>query len=123
MISVQKFIVAVLISISTVGVLGIPLGDPKFITEGIGLELVYIGLAILSFKKIRYALIPNIAIACLVIAGNTLSPKHIEIMLSLTPLYNAIILIVGGYILQGLLLATNIFGLKNRRQLAIKDSA
>ena len=118
----QKFIVAVLISISAVGVLGIPLGDPKFITEGIALELVYIGLAILSFKKIRYALIPNIAIACLVIAGNTLSPKHTEIMLSLTPLYNAIILIVGGYILQGLLLATNIFGLKNRRQLAIKDS-
>lgn len=115
----QKIIVAVLIAISVVGVLGIPLGDPKFITEGIALELAYVGLAILSIKKIRYALIPNIAIACLVIAGNTISPRHTEIMLSLTPLYNAIILIVGGYILQVLLLVTNILGLKNRKQLAV----
>jgi len=116
---VQKIIIAVLISISIVGVLGIPLGDPKFITEGIALELAFVGLAILSIKKIRYALIPNIAIACLMIAGNTISPRHTEIMLSLTPLYNAIILIVGGYILQVLLLVTNIFGLKNRKQLAV----
>ena len=115
----RKIIVAVLISINAVGVLGIPLGDPKFITEGIALELAYVGLAILSIKKIRYALIPNIAIACLVVAGNTLSPKHTEIMLSLTPLYNAIILIVGGYILQALLLVTNLLGLKNRKQVAV----
>lgn len=115
----QKIIVTVLISISIVGVLGIPLGDPKFITEGIALELAYISLAILSFKKIRYVLIPNIVIACLVIVGNTLSPKHTEIMLSLTPLYNAIILIVGGYILQALLLAVNLLGLKNRKQVAV----
>lgn len=120
--SLQQIIVAVLISISAVGVLGIPLGDPKFIAEGVALELSYIGLAILSIKKIRYSLIPNIAIACLVIVGNTLSPKHTEIVLSLTPLYNAIILIIGGYILQTLLLVTNILGLKNRKQLAIKDS-
>lgn len=120
--SLQQIIVAIIISISTVGVLGIPLGDPKFIAEGVALELSYIGLAILSIKKIRYSLIPNIAIACLVIVGNTLSPKHTEIMLSLTPLYNAIILIIGGYILQTLLLVTNILGLKNRKQLAIKDN-
>jgi len=119
---VRKIIVAVLIAISVVGVLGIPLGDPKFIAEGVALELAFIGLAILSIRKIRYALIPNIAIACLVIAGNTISPKHTEIMLSFTPLYNAIILIVGGYILQALLLVTNLLGLKNRKQLAIKDS-
>ncbi|MGI0040905.1 MAG: hypothetical protein ACRD94_02955 [Nitrosopumilaceae archaeon] len=118
----QKIIVTVLICISAVGVLGIPLGDPKFIVEGIALELVYVGLTILSARKIRCALIPNIAVACLVIAGNTLSPKHTEIMLSLTPLYNAIILIVGGYILQALLLVTSLLGLKNRKQLAIKDS-
>ena len=115
----RKIIVAVLIAISVVGVLGIPLGDPKFIAEGVALELAFIGLAILSIRKIRYALIPNIAIACLVIAGNTISPKHTEIMLSFTPLYNAIILIVGGYILQVVLLFTNIFALKNRKQLAV----
>ena len=122
MVSLQKAIVAVLISISAVGVLGIPLGDPKFISEGMALELAYVSLAILSAKRIRYALIPNIAIACLVIGGNTLSPKHTEIMLSLNPLYNAIILIVGGYILQALLLVTNLLGLRNRKHLAVKDS-
>jgi len=115
--STQKVIIAVLISISVVGVVGIPLGDPKFIAEGVALELAFIGLTILSVKKIRYAMIPNIVIACLVISGNTLSPKHTEIMLTLNPLYNAIILIVGGYILQALLLVTNVVGLKNRSSL------
>ena len=123
MVMLKKIIVAVLISTSIVGVLGIPLGDPKFIAEGITLELAFIGLAILSVKNIRYGLMPNIAIACLVIAGNTLSPKHTEIMLSLNPLYNAIILIIGGYVLQGLLLATNLLGLRYRKQLAISDAA
>ena len=116
--SVQKTIVAVLIAISVIGVLGIPLGDPKFLAEGIALEIAFIGLIILSAKKVRYALVPNIAISCLVILGNTLSPKHTEIMSTLNPLYNAIVLIVGGYMLQSLLLAANIVGLKNRKQLA-----
>ena len=80
----------------------IPLGDPKFIVEAIG-ESSYIDLTILSVKKISYSLIPNIVIASMVITGNTLSPKYVDIMLSLNPLYNAIILIVGGYILHGCL--------------------
>ena len=116
--SMQKTIVAVLIAISVIGVLGIPLGDPKFLAEGIALEIAFIGLTILSVKKVRYALVPNIVIACLVILGNTLSPKHTEIMSTLNPLYNAIVLIVGGYMLQSLLLAANIVGLKDRKQLA-----
>ena len=115
--TLQKNVIAVLIAISVVGVLGIPLGDPKFIAEGIALELSFVALTILSVKRIKYALIPNIIIACLVISGNTISPKHTEIMLSLNPLYNAIILIVGGYILQVLLLATSILTYKNRTRL------
>ena len=116
--SMQKTIVAVLIAISVISVLGIPLGDPKFLAEGIALEIAFIGLTILSVKKVRYALVPNIVIACLVILGNTLSPKHTEIMSTWNPLYNATILIVGGYMLQSLLLAANIVGFKNRKQLA-----
>ena len=115
--TLQKNVIAVLIAISVVGVLGIPFGDPKFIAEGIALELSFVALTVLSVKRIKYALIPNIIIACLVISGNTISPKHTEIMLSLNPLYNAIILIVGGYILQGLLLATSILTYKNRTRL------
>lgn len=117
--SAQKFIVIVLIAISVIGMLGIPLGDPKFIAEGTALESAFVALAILSIKKPKYALIPNIGIACLVILGNTISPKHTEIMLSLHPLYNAIILITGGYILQGLLLAANIFAFKNRKMVVV----
>ena len=82
----QKTIVTVLIAISIIGVLRIPLGDPKFLVEGIELELAFIGLTILSAKKVRYALVPKIVIACLVILGNTLSPKHTEIMSTWNPL-------------------------------------
>ncbi len=122
MLSLHKNIVAVLIAISVIGIFGIPLGDPKFITEAIVLESSFIALVVLSIKKIRYAIIPNIVIACVVITGNTLSPKHVGIMLSLNPLYNAIILIVGGYILQGLLLVTNIVAYRNMKQVAIRNS-
>lgn len=118
----NKNIIAILIAISVIGIFGIPLGDPKFITEAIALESSYISLTVLSIKKIKYTLIPNIIIACVVITGNTLSPKHVGIMLSLNPLYNAIILIVGGYILQGLLLVTNIVTYRNMKHVVIRDS-
>ena len=116
---VQKFIVSVLVAISVIGIFGIPLGDPKFIAEAISLESAFVTLTILSIRRPKYALIPNIGIACLVIPGNTISPKHTEIMLSLHPLYNAIILIIGGYILQGLLLAANILAFKNRKLIIV----
>ena len=120
--SLQRIIVTVLIAISVVGIFGIPLGDQKFITEAIALESSFIALTVLSIKKIRYTMIPNMVIACVVIAGNTLSPKHIEIMSTLNPLYNAIILIVGGYILQTLLLITNSIAYQSRKKVAIRDN-
>jgi len=115
----QKFIVLILIAISIIGIFGIPLGDPKFVAEGIVLELSFIFLAVLSAKKIRYALIPNIIIASIVIVGNSVSSDHTDIMLTLNPLYNAIILIIGGYILQGLLLGASIINLRNQRRYAV----
>ena len=117
-----KNVTAVLIAISVIGMLGIPLGDPKFLAVSIGLETSYIALIILSIKKVKYALIPNIIIASIVIAGNTFSPTHIDIMLALSPIYNAIILIIGGYILQVLLIVTSILTYKNIKQVAIRDS-
>ncbi len=88
------------------------MGDPKFIVQAFALESSFIALAFLSAKKFRYAYIPNFIIAGIVIIGNTASPKHTEIMSTLHPFYNSIILIVGGYILQGLLIVTNIFALR-----------
>lgn len=114
----QRTVVAVLIAISIVGMLGIPLGDLKFLAEGIGLEAAYIALTMLSIKKVKYALIPNMVMAGLVIAGNTVSPKHTSIMLSLNPLYNAIILIIGGYVLQGLLAFASLSAYRKMKRVA-----
>lgn len=116
MSKMQKYLVSVLVSIGIVGAFGIPLGDSKFFVQAIILESSFIALAILSFKNFKYAYIPNFIIACLVISGNTISPKHLEIMSTLHPFYNAIVLIVGGYILQGLLLVTNTISLRQYRK-------
>jgi hypothetical protein len=113
----KKYLVAVLVSICIVGIFGIPLGDPKFFIQAISLESAFIALTIISLKNFRYAYIPNFIIASIVIAGNTISPKHLEIMTTLNPLYNAIVLIVGGYILQALLLLTNGIALKHYRKI------
>ena len=107
MSKIQKYLVAVLVSIGIIGAFGIPLGDPKFLIQAIILESSFVALAIVSLKNFRYAYIPNFIIACVVITGNTISPKHLEIMSTLHPFYNAIVLIIGGYVLQGLLLVTN----------------
>lgn len=112
----QKVVVLVLTSISITGAFGIPLGDPKFLVEAFSLEFSFIALAVISVKNFRYTYIPNFIIASIVIVGNTVSPKHIEIMSTLHPFYNAIVLIVGGYILQGLLIIINTITYKKLKQ-------
>ncbi|MFQ5940796.1 MAG: hypothetical protein ACE5KA_03760 [Nitrososphaerales archaeon] len=104
----MKFVTAVLIAFCAVGIIGIPLGDPKFFIVAIVLEASFIALTVLSLKRIRSVVIPNIAIACTVSVGNTLSPTHTDVMLTLSPIYNALILIIGGYLLQALLIITSI---------------
>ncbi|MEM0442413.1 MAG: hypothetical protein QW450_04575 [Candidatus Nitrosocaldus sp.] len=116
----------VLVTIAVVGALGIPLGDPRFLYTAITLECAYIALAVLALligdgvyigsrvgtmvkKRIMIVTVPSIAIASMVIVANTLSTTHLSIMMSLTPLYNALILIVGGYILQILLIISSIY--------------
>jgi hypothetical protein len=109
----KRSVVSILIAICVTGAIGIPLGNPKFIIPAISLELIFISLTILSIKKIRYTLIPNIIIGIIIIIGNTVSPQHIDIMSSFTPFGNAIILIIGGYILQSMLIFSSIISLKN----------
>jgi len=103
------------------GIIGIPIGNPKFVANAIALESVFIVLAILSSWRLRYTLVPNMIIAIVVIIGNTASPKHIEIMSSFEPLGNAVVLIVGGYLLQGLLLTTSIMVFKDRKHLKLQS--
>ena len=116
----QKAIVTILISISVIGIIGIQIGNPKFLTNAIILESIFIVLTILSFKKLQYTLIPNMVIAIIVIIGNTASPKHIEIMSLFEPLENSIVLIVGGYVLQSLLLVSSLMVFKKKERLKIK---
>jgi len=116
----QKTIILILVSISVIGVIGIQIGNPKFMVNAIALETTFVALAALSFWRLRYALIPNMIIAIIVIIGNTASPKHLEIMSSFQPLENAIVLIVGGYILQGLLLAASLNVFKNGKGMKLK---
>jgi len=119
---IQRYLVAVLISTCIVGAFGIPLGDPKFLIPAIILESSFIALAIVSFKNFRYAYIPNFIIAGIVIVGNTTSPKHLEIMSTFHPFYNAIVLIIGGYVLQALLLITNAMSLREYQSTKIEKS-
>lgn len=114
----MKPVTAVLIAISIVGMLGIPLGDPKFIVVATVLEGSFITLAILSVRRMKWAIIPNIVIACIVIAGNTVSPPHTEIMRTFTPIYNALILLIGGYILQALLIITSVLAYVSMKRIA-----
>ena len=118
----QKGVVIVLSAISMVGVFGIPLGDPRFIAQALVLEGCFVALTILSAKNYKKAYIPNFIIAGIVIIGNSVFYKHIEIMTTFHPLYNALVLIIGGYILQGLLLITNALTYRQQKQLAISNN-
>lgn len=121
----------VLVVIAVVGLLGIPLGDPRFLYTAIILECVYIVLAVLALKTVMgkgkkknkkgmamMVTIPSITIASIVIVANTLSTTHLRIMVSLTPLYNALILIVGGYVLQILLIISSLYEYREMMRLA-----
>ncbi|MDE1769253.1 MAG: hypothetical protein KGI28_01695 [Thaumarchaeota archaeon] len=117
----QRSVVLVLVAICIVGAFGIPLGDPKFLIQAFSLEFSFAALAIISAKNFRYAYIPNFIIAGMVIAGNTFSPKHLEIMSTLHPLYNGIVLIIGGYVLQGLLVITNTVAYKKYKKALLNN--
>ena len=95
-------------AVAFVGALGIPLGDPRFIAQAVVLEGCFVALAVLTARNYRHVYIPNFVIAAIVIAGNSAFYKHIEIMTTFHPAYNALVLITGGYVLQGLLIMTNL---------------
>ena len=111
-----RLISAVLIGISIVGIIGIPMGDPKFLTNAVILEYIFVLLAGISLWRFHYVLIPNMVISIIVIIGNTVSPKHLEIMSTFNPLENSIVLILGGYVLQILLLGFSFLAFKKRKQ-------
>jgi hypothetical protein len=98
----------ILAVISVVGAIAIPFGDPQFLDRAVALELAFIVLAVLTFKGFRKALYFCIPVAIIVIIGNSLAPPHVEIMTTFSKPLNAVLLIIGGYVLQVALLAASI---------------
>ena len=113
-------VLVILTSIIIVGLIAIPIGNPRFIDRAIALEISFIVLAILIWWRIcrRKALYVCIALAVAVIIGNSLTPRHVELMITFAKPLNSIVLIFGGYILQAALLYTSLRAIiiSHRRQ-------
>jgi hypothetical protein len=126
-------VVLVLVAISAVGIIAIPFGDPQFIDRAIALESLFIILAIVIFFDIRFSVkgvaIAKIAVcaciplAVLVIVGNSLAPSHVVLMTSFSKPLNAILLIIGGYILQAALIGTAIAHIVKTQQSIVQIRA
>ena len=109
-----------LILISALGVVAIPFGNPKFIGEAIIVELAFITLSVLVWRGQTKALYGCIVLALIVITGNTTSPAHIHLMTTFSKPANALILIIGGYILQAVLIWASlktVLGIRRSRSL------
>jgi len=105
----------ILVFITILGLIAIPFGNPKFIDRAIILELSFATLSVLIWKGYSKALYACIPIAVLVTVGNSLTPSHINLMLSFSKPFNAIILIIGGYVLQITLIYTSLKTIINIR--------
>jgi hypothetical protein len=113
------------LTISIVGALAIPFGDPQFPDRAIALELSFITLAVLLLLDVRgavkklhlgkLALYACIPLAVIVIVGKSLAPPRIEIMITFSRPFNASLLIIGGYILQTALIGTTVMQLARTR--------
>jgi hypothetical protein len=103
-------VLVILTSIIIVGLIAIPIGNQRFIDRAIALEVSFIVLAILVWWRgfRRKALYVCIALAVAVIIGNSLAPRHVELMITFAKPLNSIVLIIGGYILQAALLYTSL---------------
>jgi hypothetical protein len=111
-----RLVVIILVAISIVGAIAIPFGDPQFFGRAIALELSFITLAVLTYKGFRKALYACIPLAIIVMVGNSLASPHVEIMTTFSKPFNAVMLIIGGYVLQGALIGTTILQLVRRHQ-------
>ena len=108
-----RVILIILASIVAIGLVAIPFGNPKFIDRAIILELSFVTLSVLVWKGYSKALYPCILLSLLVIVGNSLAPPHVHLMMTFSKPVNAIVLIVGGYVLQIALIFTSLRSILN----------
>lgn len=112
----QSLVLIALTSIVLVGLVGIPFGDPRFIPIAVLFEFVFIGLAILVSKGYTRPLYICIILASLIIIGNSITTAHIHRMMTLVKPVNTIVLIIGGYILQALLIYASVISIMDKRK-------
>jgi hypothetical protein len=112
-----------LVSITVLGLIAIPFGNPKFIDRAIILEISFATLSVLIWKGYSKALYACIPLALLVIIGNSLAPPHVKLMMTFSKPLNAIILIAGGYVLQIALIYTSLKSILNIRSSRLTASA
>ena len=105
-------VIIVLISIVIVGIIGIPIGDKRFTMFAITIEIAYILMAVFVAKGYRITLYVCIILAIMIIIGNSFVSAHIYRILTLTKPINAIVLVIGGYVLQLILIYTSIRAIK-----------
>jgi hypothetical protein len=112
-----------LVSITVLGLIAIPFGNPKFIDRAIILEISFATLSVLIWKGYSKALYACIPLALLVIIGNSLAPPHVKLMMTFSKPLNAIILIAGGYLLQIALIYTSLKSILAKRSSRLTTSA
>ena len=105
-------VLIVLVAIIIIGIIGIPFGDPRFIVYAILLEISYVSLAVLIARGYKKPLYVSILLAIIIIVGNSLVNAHIHRIMSTSKPLNTIVLITGGYILQGLLIYTSTMAIR-----------
>ena len=112
----EHLVLIILTSIIIVGLVGIPFGDPRFIPIAVLFEFLFVGLAVLVSKSYVRPLYICIIFASLIIIGNSITTAHIHRMMTLVKPVNTIVLIIGGYILQGLLIYASTIAIMDKRR-------
>ena len=112
-----KNVVITLIMIIIIGLVALPFGDPRLIMLSIALEIIFIVmlliLLVFNYRKILYFCI---VLSIIIIIGNSLAPPHVHLMSTFEKPLNAILLIVGGYILQIILIFNSVKILMKTRE-------
>jgi len=87
----NKLSLMTLISITIVGLIAIPFGNPKFIDRAIVLELCFVSLSFLVWKGYTKPLYACVPIAVVVIIGNSIAAPHVHLITLQTMLHHTFI--------------------------------
>ena len=118
----DKYRLRVAVTLSAIVILGIfstqlitSLRVPQFLiyTSYIAVAIFFV-LIPMSLKGMKIAFVANIILALAVMMANTSISQHMAILFSSNYLYASIILLVGAYVLQPILLITSIQALRRK---------